>query len=378
MRSRLAWAGALAAAAACSSGFEVDPAGYCRGRPDDPACPTAGAAGTQGAGGSGGSPAGASGASGTMGTAGAGTGGSSGLGGGGAGGVGGLVCNAPQVDCGGTCVDVASDAANCGACGYACGVGSTCTAGACSPVAVISGVVAPYAFVLDAENLYFAVPVKDGTAVPPAVPPAVQRVPRAGGAPTSVFGTIAPVRSRSLALVDGTLYFGDLDSNGVIRKGATTGGDVDTHLANQPAVQHLVAADGRLWWSTTGGDTSRLRRATTMGTPAMAEELVPGPSFVQFGRVPALAVEGTGAAATAFWVNAGGSVATDQGLWRKAGTAAPVKLVPDGSMVTLALGNGEVYVADATAGIGKVASNAPAPATLTPVVPAPQAGGAVQ
>ncbi|HEU4409621.1 MAG TPA: hypothetical protein VFS43_30480 [Polyangiaceae bacterium] len=300
--------------------------------------------------------------------------GSAGSGNAGAGGGGGLVCPAPAVDCGGTCVDLkAGDAANCGACNYACEAGSTCSQGACAAVAVVGGVVAPYAFALDADNLYFVVPVRDAAN---ALPPAVQRVPRAGGAPVSVFGTVASVRSRSLSLADGTLFFGDLDNNGVIRKGATAGGDVTTFLGSQPAVQQLVAADGRLWWSTFDG-TSRLRRAPLAGAPTTAEELLPGPSFVQFGRVPALAVEGAGAAATVFWVNAGGSVDTDQGLWRKAGAAAPAKLVPDGAMVTLALGEGDVFVADATAGLGKVAADATPPAAPTPVVPAADVGGVV-
>src|SRR5687767_13542527 len=60
-----------------------------------------GAAGAAGLGGGGAGPGGASGD--------AGAGGSTGLGGGGAsgnGGSGGLVCAAPKVDCGGTCIDV--------------------------------------------------------------------------------------------------------------------------------------------------------------------------------------------------------------------------------------------------------------------------------
>jgi hypothetical protein len=325
---------------------------------------TKGAGGGQGEGGAAGA-AGGGGSGPTMGSA--------GLGGSGSGGNGGVTCETPETLCGEACKNTQTDAEHCGACDYACGTGSTCTDGVCSPVAVVSGVVAPYAFALDAQNVYFTVPVKGPG---DAVPPAVQKVARSGGSPAPVFaGSI--FRSRSLALTNGTLFFGDLDNAGVLRKGATTGGDVTTHLANQPAVQQLVAADGRLWWSTFDG-TSRLRRASTTGTPTAAEELLPGPSFTHFGRVPALAVEGTGAAATAFWVNAGGSVTTDQGLWRKAGATAPVKLVAGGAMATLALGGGEVFVADRVTGIGKVAVGAMPPATLTSVVPSADMGGLLQ
>jgi hypothetical protein len=304
------------------------------------------------------------------------SGGGNGGAGAGSGGSGGLNCTAPTVDCAGTCVDVTNSATNCGACGYACGAGSTCAQGACAPVAIVSGVVAPYSFALDATNLYFASPVRD---LANALPSAVRKAPRAGGgAVTSVFGTGFNFRSRSLALTGGTLFLGDLDNNGVIRQGATTGGDVTTRLTEQPAVQQIIAADERLWWSTTSGDTSRLRRVSTTDTTSLAEELLPGPAFVHFDRVPMLAVEGTGAAATVFWVNAGGSVNTDKGLWRKVGGAAPAKLVAEGEMVTLALGSGEVFVADAVAGIGKIAGDAIAPTTLTPVVVATELGGALQ
>ncbi len=327
--------------------------------------PIAGTGGVGGQGGTAGQP--------VMGQGGAGTGGTNG---GGTGGSGGVTCIAPTTECGGACVDVkAADAANCGECGYACGAGSTCAEGACAAVAVVSNVVAPYAFAIDAENVYFVVPVVStvgGAKLP------VQKAPRGGGGAVPVpFSGDPTYRARSIVLANGALFFGDLDSNGVLRKGATAGGDVDTYLADQPAVQHLVAADGRLWWATFDG-TSRLRRVTATGTPAAAEELLPGPSFLQLGRVPALAVEGTGVSATAFWVNVGGSAPTDKGLWRKAGAAAPAKLVAGGAMVTLALGESEVFVADSAAGISKAATNAMAPVTLGPVVSSVEVGGAVQ
>jgi hypothetical protein len=49
-------------------------------------------------------------------------------------------CAADAVDCGGACVRLQSDDANCGACGVACGAGTVCSAGSCE-VACATGLV---------------------------------------------------------------------------------------------------------------------------------------------------------------------------------------------------------------------------------------------
>ncbi|MBI5067895.1 MAG: hypothetical protein HZB56_06620 [Deltaproteobacteria bacterium] len=46
-----------------------------------------------------------------------------------------LVCATGQAECGGRCVSLALDSANCGACGNACGAGTVCSAGTCSACA---------------------------------------------------------------------------------------------------------------------------------------------------------------------------------------------------------------------------------------------------
>src|SRR5204862_481855 len=44
-----------------------------------------------------------------------------------------LSCAAGQVECNGTCKDLAGDVNNCGACGHACGAGQGCFNGYCCP-----------------------------------------------------------------------------------------------------------------------------------------------------------------------------------------------------------------------------------------------------
>jgi hypothetical protein len=89
----------------------------------------------------------------------------------------------------------------------------------------------------------------------------VRKVAREGNSAVSVLFAGVSFRSRTLVLADGILFFGDLDNGGVLRKGPAAGGDDATHVTGQPAVQHLVAAESRLWWASFDGGTSALRRA---------------------------------------------------------------------------------------------------------------------
>jgi hypothetical protein len=53
-------------------------------------------------------------------------------------------CKAPETQCGTSCVNVASDDANCGACGHSCG-GDGCSAGLCKPANLLDGLTFPTA-----------------------------------------------------------------------------------------------------------------------------------------------------------------------------------------------------------------------------------------
>lgn len=352
-----------AAAGACTGGYVEDPAGYCVDEPSDSRC--RGGAGVGGAGGS-------SGQGGSTMQGGGGNGGMPSMGSSGAGGAGGLRCEAPAVECKGVCVDVkASDAQNCGECGYACGTGSSCSAGVCSAVAVVAGALSPYAFAVDDDNVYFVSPVKDTNGDLPFV----SKAPRGGGGPIeSVFAGNPTFRSRSLSLADGVLYFGVLDNSGKIFKGPVDGTGFGQHVTgDQPTVQCLSAADGRLWWSAFNGGNSFVRRAPQAGDGVAAQELT-----FQAGRVDALVVDGVGATAVAYWVNRDENPTQKGGLWRKGEASTEVRLVASEQMIQLAAGAEAMFIADAGQGIlrtGKVFEPGAEPQN---VVPSAMIGGTLQ
>ena len=53
-------------------------------------------------------------------------------------------CTEGLVPCRGTCADIATDGANCGACGHACGLLEVCAAGACLPTRTCTTSAASY------------------------------------------------------------------------------------------------------------------------------------------------------------------------------------------------------------------------------------------
>ncbi len=94
-------------------------------------------------------------------------------------------CDAGQA-CSGQCVDTATDAKNCGACGHDC-QGGACVAGACQPVLLASGQLNPFGIVSDGTSVYWSVPWaagSDGGALPSSG--SVMKCPVAGcaGQPT--------------------------------------------------------------------------------------------------------------------------------------------------------------------------------------------------
>lgn len=63
-----------------------------------------------------------------------------------------LACGAGLTDCGGVCVDLASDEGNCGICGLVCPATDACTVGQCVPAACAAGMTTCNAVCTDINN----------------------------------------------------------------------------------------------------------------------------------------------------------------------------------------------------------------------------------
>lgn len=66
-----------------------------------------------------------------------------------------LVCAAPEVPCGDTCVELGTNAAHCGACNHDC-LGAACADGRCGSRVVADALVRVYSLSADGDHLYFS------------------------------------------------------------------------------------------------------------------------------------------------------------------------------------------------------------------------------
>jgi hypothetical protein len=67
--------------------------------------------------------------------------------------------------CGSVCFDLTSDVNNCGACGHACGTGSSCASGVCQAVTLCSGINKPSALDVGSGYAYFGTTVGEDATV---------------------------------------------------------------------------------------------------------------------------------------------------------------------------------------------------------------------
>lgn len=286
--------------------------------------------------------------------------------GGGSAGAGGALCAPPLAACGASCADLETDAANCGECGYACGDGSSCAKGECTPVIVAPNVFAPYALALDSTNLYWTAPVVEVTGSPL---PTVFKVARWGGTPESAFAT-STGRSRALALSETTLYFSKLDAVGQLLKGDVRGDPPEEHVAGQVGLQHVAVAGDELVWATSDGATSRVRRARARGAIA-AGDVVQVMASAQAGLTSWVWAEGSGAQRTVYWASRISDNVAPTNLWRRGPLeGVPSRILNAGSLGQFALAGDYVYLTSGPAS-GIVRANKAGGVDQTPTPAAP-------
>jgi sugar lactone lactonase YvrE len=165
--------------------------------------------------------------------------------------------------CGGGCVDVMTDAHNCGTCGHTCGCGSTsCTAGSCDAHVLAAkqgdNGNAPLALGLHNDTLYWANGV-DGTLSTMSV---------TGGSRTSLYP--GRMQLRGFAFDATRIYFTNAFSD-LVESGAldgTSSGSFTNHTEFRPAG---IASDGQaVYWTASQNSTvgTGLIRTKPVGPPS--------------------------------------------------------------------------------------------------------------
>ena len=158
---------------------------------------------------------------------------------------------APDLACG-ALTPLTSDPLNCGACGHDC-LGGGCVNGQCQPVLLsLSTTQPPLGLAVDGAAVYFT-SSRNG----------VFSLSQSSGATRQLYGTTSLLNM--LAVLDGTLYFGD--QTGV--ESLPTGGGSAT-LASSTAGAVAIATDsGHVYWSTAFGAIESLPLPLDGSTPAV-------------------------------------------------------------------------------------------------------------
>ena len=125
------------------------------------------------------------------------------------GGDGGVACQPPLTACGGGCVDLTKDGANCGKCGRSC-FGATCTAGKCPAVPVATGLSNPFAIRSVTTPDVVVVASDDPLVSGSTATGGLFRIPKPSGTPTRLWTDVSntvTVVPRSGLAVSGTEAF---------------------------------------------------------------------------------------------------------------------------------------------------------------------------
>jgi hypothetical protein len=229
-------------------------------------------------------------------------------------GAGGAPCGGAM--CGGSCVDLATNGANCGACGHDC-LGGGCVGGRCQAVAIAENVPGPFAIAVDDAEVFFTSSA------------GVLKCPKSGcgGFPVKLASCTGDWACGAIALVGDDVYFGT--EGGLARCAKAGCNQAHTLVAPDQSQISAIVADAQNLYFTRGnvaGTVMKCALGACTPTPMATGVDFPG----------ALAVDAT----HAYWVDGDNHVT-------KAPIAggAPTDLVTDTYMLRdgLALANGHAY-----------------------------------
>lgn len=163
--------------------------------------------------------------------------------------------------CGGACVNLKADSANCGVCGHDC-LGGLCQGGECQPVKIASGQGQPSGIDVDATHVYWT-SATNGT---------VMKAPIGGGAPTTLASGISGPAG---VAVDSTNVYWVATSGGNVYKAPIDGGN-STILASAQGSPLNIAVDAtHVYWTNYGGTVMKVPIAG--GVPTVLASAQPTP-----------------------------------------------------------------------------------------------------